>query len=781
MDPKHNRKTGSAQQEINKTPSPSSMSQKSSLSRQGTMRSSHRRKNSMSQGMLQDRSPGRKSPSYLGLSLSDDRKVLKSPTTSLGRRSPIGGGLLLESPGNTGNSGFNLTFGQKSPTNSIHVQDRRSPLCGLIPPITISNPSETCGISLKSMDSGKFSPGKHPSPQSPLKDILIDKKSSPVKSPCPSPTNVPEKKEKTSVMREILAFVRKPSKKVSTRTSRFAAAFSKTETDPILMRQSTFSSTPNTSSRASRIAMTKQMSDVGFEPKISMKLKSVGSKMSLRLRRSTDIKVKDKRSSGDEISDMESSEMESQAKSLAPSCSGSMSETVFEMESVFFEKVGQSHKKHEEKIVEEDSPVLVEGLLEKPKSLYDELKRSIETLFENKEPIYENIAENKREQEVEQVFLGHPLNTIAIDIIPPSRRASFDPPRSPFAQYSLSGDTDHEIPSGESFEIVDTDRHQSSFEMDTSFQLSDISRYQSTSYDEQTSSFELLEPDSKQSCPLSASTLQKSNVDLSSIELTSVDPETFQKSSPSGRKSSLETHFDLSDTYRNEAGRSPFSHPPSEKSTHDTFPIGMRALHQQSESHQHHKVSSHHLHRARSPLLSNQTSSNFSSRDSYDSSSTYESSHPHAPHSFDVKNPFADSSKHHYPLPRKYSHDKTFLCIDKRCNSIFEPRNQKLPPPRRSTASSSKAANNSYLNTDTSSGSEFEGPSPRRALSASPKHTFTFRIVMKKVESSPEDLCPCPSTAERRQTRTHQRERHRRGDSRRRKNRFSDIGAGKSF
>lgn len=69
-----------------------------------------------------------------------------------------------------------------------------------------------------------------------------------------------------------------------------------------------------------------------------------------------------------------------------------------------------------------------------------------------------------------------------------------------------------------------------------------------------------------------------------------------------------------------------------------------------------------------------------------------------------------------------------------------------------------------------SSGSEFEPPSPRRAASASPKHTFTFRIVMKKVDSSPEALCP-----ERHRSRII--DRYRRRDSRRK--RLHD--AGKSF
>lgn len=813
-----------------KSSSASVQSQKSPLSRQGTVRASHRRKNSMTQcqslnlsgrrspGPLlpQDRSPsGRRSPNYLahdlakspmGLQLSDDNK---SPT---GKRSPIGfsHGILSamsvtptekRSPGSSWDR-------QKSPTTSIHVQERKSPMGSFngfynqhpksptthqlpIPPITISNPSETCGTSLKSAcNSGRTSPAKSPrDPWSP-KD--------------PEPVVVPEKKEKTSVMREILAFVRKPSKKVSNRTSRFAAAFSRTENDPTpLVRQSTYSSTPTASSRAGRNAVTKQMS---YEPKISTKLKNVGSKMSLKLRRNADVKVKDKKSSGEDISDIESSDggkLDLTYRSLyqcgtsgsAASCDGT-----FELESVHFEKVGQNHKKHEQQIVEEESPNqdgLNEGAstsrneLEKPRSLYEELKRSIETLFENKEPIYENIEEFKREQstdnENDDGAIGLVKHTIQcqIQIEPPSRRASFDPPRSPFLENLRSlSDTDHDVPSGESFEVVDTGHNrESSFEdrhssMDTSF---DISRYQSTSYDDQTSSFELIEANlslsesqTQQATPLQTvkeDNLQASNIDLTKSSIEVLDVESFQKASPAGRKSSLETHFDLSDGYRSETPvKSAFV--ATGKTGNECFPIGMKATHQASLHHQLGGPSS--KQRTKSPL-SNQTSSNYSSRDSYDSSSTYEPMpHPHSPQLFDIKNPYSDMSKHHYPMPRKFSHEKTFLCIDKRCASIFEPRPQS---PQRTTVAST-TNDSRYLNTtDTSSGSEFEAPSPRRALSASPKHTFTFRIVMKKVESSPDDLCPTTDRHPHRQ----QRDRHRR-DSRRRKPRLSDVGGrGKSF
>lgn len=689
----------------------------------------------------------------------------KSPTSStllLDRKSPVG----LQ----------NLTIG------GFYAETRRSPINQLpIPPITISNPSETCGLSPKSMDSGKTSPCRLPSPKdlSPAKDDTSGKAT-------------PEKKEKTSVMREILAFVRKPSKKASTRTTsnRFAAAFSKSDTDSNapLVRQSTFSSMPNTSSRAGRTAVTKQMS---YEPKISSKLKSVGSKMSLRLRRATESKSKDKKSSGDDISDMESSDggkLDSQGSRSIYQCgtSGSVAsgDNTFELEVVHFEKVGQSHKKHEQ-IVEEESPNqdgVNDGAstskqeLDKPRTLYEELKRSIETLFENKEPIYENLEEFKREQRKDGDDTSLPKTTIqcpTFEIEPPSRRASFDPPRSPFLENFRSlSDTDHDGPSGESFEVFESHHHrESSIEdrhssMDTSF---DISRYQSTSYEDQTSSFEIVEShlsDTQTPQP----TLRASNIDLSKSSIEIVDVETFQKSTPVGRKSSLETHFDLSENYKGDG--SPKSAFASTNKSHECFPIGMKAAHQASL---HHHVPHHS--RTKSPILSNQTSSNYSSRDSYDSSSTYEPmphSRSHTPQAFDVKTPFADLSKHHYPLPRKYSHDKTFLCIDKRCASIFEPRTDS---PQRTAGHSN--ANQLLSTTDTSSGSEFEGPSPRRALSASPKHTFTFRIVMKKVESSPEDLCATSGT-ERHGSR-HQRERERlRRDSRRRKSRLNE-NKGKSF
>jgi hypothetical protein len=605
-----------------------------------------------------------------------------------------------------------------------------------------------------------------PKEQSPIKEQNADKSG--------------EKKEKTSVMREILAFVRKPSKKVTTRTSRFAAVFSKSNNDSNapLARQSTFSSMPSSSSCAGRAAVTKQMS---YEPKISSKLKSVGSKMSLRLRRATDSKKDSKKSNGDDVSDHEKivdeiSDMESGG-------------TQIDFDSIYFEKM--CHKKHELIVEEEDSIEKVneeassssKNELDKPRNLYEELKKSIETLFENKDPIYENIDEYRHDksQSIDmdgQVMLRRSnIQCPTFEIEPPSRRASFDPPRSPFLENFRSlSDTDHtDIPSGESFEVVDTHHRESSFEdrsMDTSF---DISRYQSTSYEDQTSSFEIVETHESQTpqpqnilpSAVKEDLLKTSNIDLSKSAIEIVDPETFLKSSPAaGRKSSLETHFDLSENY-SQGNKSSFTpNTTGLGKSRECFPIGMKAAHQASLLHHHHHPSQ----RTKSPVLSNQNSSNYSSRDSYDTS-TCDSFPPQNAHSHSMpqnittepRNPYSDPSKHHYPLPRKYSYDKGFICLDKRCTSIFEPR----------PSVSSNTTNQLLNTTDTSSGSEFEAPSPRRALSASPKHTFTFRIVMKKVESSPEDLCF--SNACERQNKRNQRERQSR-----RKSRLHD-NKGKSF
>lgn len=191
------------------TKSPGSMSSKSpfSLSRQGTLRSSHRRKHSTAHSLNlkpgncspQQLSPsGRRSPVFLPydgtrspLDLLEMRKSptalfperIRSPTS--GRRSPLGfpelGGGILRSPTSTVQvQQLRFEDGRRSPT--VQVQGRRSPIGfsqGLItcipiltptdkrsptigtntlhiPPITVSNPSETCAIIEKTLDSIKI-------------------------------------------------------------------------------------------------------------------------------------------------------------------------------------------------------------------------------------------------------------------------------------------------------------------------------------------------------------------------------------------------------------------------------------------------------------------------------------------------------------------------------------------------------------------------------------------------------------------------------------------------
>lgn len=573
------------------------------------------------------------------------------------------------------------------------------------------------------------------------------------------PSPVQERKER-SVIREIMAFVRKPSKKTTTttttRTGRFANAFSRAESGSAspLLRQSTFSSSPAASSRAAKSAVTKQMSEAGpFESKMSLKL--LNSKMSLRLRRSTpDDKKKDKKSSGDEMSDMESSDSRTES-----------SGALFELENVRFEKVGESYIKHDkirEETLEDASPspvqvVALSDQLGSKKDTEDDehtyidrtvelLKETLGPFFGKPEPIYANLLEIQGEKNNESQ-----IQCPTFEIMPPSRRSSFDPPRSPFLENLKSPcDTDTELmhlnrldSGGDSFEMVDTDRNrESSFESrypSSSHTSFDISRYQSTSYEDQTSSFEIIDMDNPR-----GSIDQKSPIDLrkSSIEL--VDIETFQRSENAGRKSSLETHFDYQ-------GPANLSTPKTKKQIsepnrcRDCFPntLGMRT---------HYSAPN----RPRSPL-STQTSSNYSSRDSYDSGFEllYHTRTPHC--NPELKSPFSDKSKQHFPLTVKQSPEtRSFLCTDQRCASIFEPR------PRRATASQLIPCSN-----------EFEPPSPRRAASASPKHTFTFRIVLKKVDSSPDAICP---SAERRRSRD-RNERLRRRDSRKKRM----LDSGKSF
>lgn len=765
------------------------------LTRQGTLRSSHRRKNSLGTSLnlnqgrrspglsLDQRSPqgrkspilllhepsignggndrrsptsnivgGRRSPLSFGQGFDNDRR---SPSSQFARRSPLG----LESPSfDAGRRSPTSLYnqGRRSPTtesrqnsavqlvsrktsigfnqemiNTITVSqmDKKSPIGNVpIPPITVSNPSETMALTSKTIEFNK----------PPEKE-----QSRPV---------TPEKKERPSVMRDILAFVRKPSNKKATttltattsRTGRFAAAFSRAESSSAtpLIRQSTFSTSPAASSRAGKSAVTKQMSEVGFESsKMSLKFSLNTKNMSLRMLRSNDDKKKDKKSSGDEMSETESSDS-NKAGIVLP----------FELENVRFEKVGDSYIKHdlikEENSLENTSPIKIVALSdtiaqnvinldddecsEQDREDLLKLKKSLEHIISNSSNS-NLVVEDTDDMNIEKTdtIIKLAIQCPTVEIEPPSRRASFDPPRSPYLENFRSPlDNESKLDSGgESFELVETDRNrESSFEdryssLDTSF---DISRYQSTSYEDQTSSFELVDIENSQK----SFDDKKYDLRKSSIEL--VDSDTFQKSTK-GRKSSLETHFDYTKPKKSDL--------PTSKSS---FGVPSRAKKQISEpgrcrdqpgaSYTSTYMKSHYSapHRAKSPL-STQTSSNFSSRDSYDSSCEPNSSsrftQSHSPTQPELKSPYSDPSRQHFPYPRRTSKDnQTFLCLDNRCSSIFEPRPSRTSSP--------------YLGQGYSSGGEFDPPSPRRAASASPKHSFTFRIVMKKVDSSPDAICP---------------------------------------
>ncbi|XP_055853654.1 serine-enriched protein isoform X2 [Episyrphus balteatus] len=871
--------------------SPSSVSQKTptTLSRQGTLRASHRRKNSMTGSLVlnqgrrspvgyvsNDRSPqGRrsplllstdrlKSPNELQTNNFDSRSPTRSPTTdrrsptfsihTQERRSPLGAPVdsyTRRSPTSTVHvqdsmktfddaltpeditrSTFGLTSSIKRPSlglfTPIYFGDKRSPITAMhIPPITVSNPTETCKLVQRTAESNAAAAAEAAREHERQRDKDIEKDKNKETS---------DKKEKTSVMKEILAFVRKPSKHISTRT-RFANAFTRAETGSSsgpLIRQSTFSASPAASSTAAKSAVVKQMSEVGFEPKMSLKFAHY-TKMSLKLRRSAanddkkpaTSKETARKSSGDSATDNSETKLD---QKVCKSGSPSQAEP-FELANVYFEKVGESYIRHEQ-IKEEPSandgvnqPISEKFMEEVAKSLkvvtlsndgtqtprrsesrepmepriseeqedsndinMEEFRVEIEQHLKvyTGEPIYVNLQELKRDSDAtaaaaeiseklgkgtekindgtteeriddDSPFPGpFPLQLPTIEFEPPSRRSSFDPPRSPFLENlrSPSGDTDtdlihlHRLDSGgDSFEMVHGDRNrESSFEeryssRDTSF---DISRYQSTSYEDQTSSFEIVDIDGK------VIDEKKSSNDLrkSSIEL--VDADTFQRTGSSGRKSSLETHFDYV----------PSDHTPV-RSPH--FPMTKKHRIDYSRSRELHVSPIGGFSRARSPL-SNQTSSNYSSRDSYDSSSSY-------PHPHDSRSPYADPSKQHFPLTikaTKEEENRTFLCTDKRCASIFEPRPSTIvtaPSPITAVPASNSIGCGGF-----SSGSEFEPPSPRRAASASPKHTFTFRIVLKKVDSSPDAICP-----EKGRGRT--LDRYRKPESRRK--RLSD--AGKSF
>ncbi|XP_017838319.1 serine-enriched protein isoform X3 [Drosophila busckii] len=913
-----------------KSPGSSSQKTPTTLSRQGTLRASTRRKNSdqltisgLSQGRRSpvDRSPqGRRSPLFPSSGLRSPNEApsptARSPTGDSQRRSPTFSIQVQtqerRSPSGTlPPSDFSCQT-RRSPTSTVHVQDmatepeeagfvglkrpsinlftpiyfaseKRSPMGHFIPPITVSNPAET------------YKSAEREREREAAEAAARKKEQEAAAAQAP-----PEKK---SVMREILAFVRKPSKHITTRTNRFANAFTRAESGSSsgpLIRQSTFSASPAASSTAAKSAVQKQMSEVGFEPKMSLKFTHYA-KMSLKLRRST--KRDDEEKQQQEKLQQQLQQRKDSSGTLLdqPTASsshrgsrdqvGADDEQPFELANVHFEKVGESYIKHERlrELVEPEQ----ETSLDEPEQtdaamaqFVEEVTNSLKVVAlngeagapavhhftrrsESREPIEPRISE-ERESDSNDLFIPDemrvelveilkayapepvyvnlqalrreteeaeavaravaeaaaavaaaaaaaatttttieastppppeklPLQCPTIEFEPPSRRSSFDPPRSPFLEQLRSPGVDTETDlinlqrldsGGDSFELGDGDRKssraESSFDCpyssrDTSFDVS-ISRYQSTSYEDQTSSFEIVDTDER-----------RRHIDLrkSSIEL--VDAETFQRSGSScGRKSSLETHFDYtpSETSGMTPARSP-NFPMTKKQKSEHF----RQLHISSFSA---------FSRARSPL-SQQTSSNYSSRDSYDSSSSY----PH-PHGIELqRSPYADPTKKHFPLTIKQREEevKTFLCTDMRCASIFEPRpssvlTQQLSTgsmttpsasisvsacaytgsprvPSALTAAAAAAISGAPQSPQVpppgccgfSSGSEFEPPSPRRAASASPKHTFTFRIVMKKVDSSPETLCP-----ERHRSRII--DRYRRRDSRRK--RIQDA-AGKSF
>lgn len=651
-----------------------------------------------------------------------------------------------------------------------------------MPPITVSNPSENLGITEKIFDM---------SPTVDTAEFLMpatnnsSREEPTVEAPC---------EPRKGLVRELLAFVRKPSKKAATRTGKFAAAFSRAESNSAtpLMRQSTFSSAPRASSGAAKTAVTKQLS-----------LSILNSKMSFRLRRTVE-KVKEKMSSGEEVSDLENDPKTPQ----------------FELEKIRFEKVGESYVKHEkireetedstpspvnidtnvgqadnklkdrdnlvqnksddnnEKMkvdkntesqttphencfikeqntsvdsIKEDGITINNNLPHANDFTIDTLKTALEHFVLKPEPVYARAVTSVKDISNER-SLKSELQCPTFEIMPPSRRSSFDPPRSPYLENLRSPcDTDPETMNltrldSDSFEMIDTDRnHESSFESrypSSSHTSFDISRYQS---EDQTSSFEIINDD------------RIIDIRKSSIEL--VDVSTFNKSS--GRKSSLETHFDF------EPVAVPIR-PDSELPASSRLSM-TRTKKQVSEPNKQHHASNlgmkNHYSTSRSLLL-NQTSSNYSSRDSHDS---YSSTKWHQQHSNSTtspqRSPFADPTKQHFPIfsqsaPSNETKQR-FICTDQRCASIFEPR------PYSSNYSTS------YLNSHLTSSSEFEPPSPRRAASASPKHTFTFRIVLKKVDSSPDALCP---STERRRSKD-RTDRIRRRDSR--KKRFWETG--KSF
>lgn len=554
-----------------------------------------------------------------------------------------------------------------------------------VPPITVSNPSESCGITEKMFEISE---------KSMISEIIVPIGVLPqAEEPPPEP-----RKEQRSVMREILAFVRKPSKKAATRTGKFAAAFTRAEnSETPLMRQSTFSSSPRASSGAAKSAVTKQLSEAGIESKMSLKI--LNSKMSFRLRRTLE-RAREKKSSGDEITDMESSD------SKVEKIGSSSSDMAFELENIRFEKVGDSYIKHEKireeetidestpspvqnvdtieriatdnnttkittttttssnninnnvTITQDDGDAVTDELIKKETAIQDNhirkgentdsvdsikedgitintnptvttsftdekveiLKSTLEHFVLKPEPIYAKALDKKNLGESMTDEQKTELQCPTFEIMPPSRRSSFDPPRSPYLENLRSPcETDPEMinlnrldSAGDSFEMIDTDRNQSSFESrypSSSHTSFDISRYQSTSCEDQTSSFEIIDLDNQKSfgscgggggvggggvCGAGIGPDEKISgcIDLrkSSIELVDVD--TFQKSGCHGRKSSLETHFDF------ETPNSRFSTPRAKKQISE--PNGKPHYIQNFAMKSHYSTP----HRTRSPLLS---------------------------------------------------------------------------------------------------------------------------------------------------------------------------------
>lgn len=615
-------------------------------------------------------------------------------------------------------------------------------------------------------------------------------------------------------------------------------------------------------------------SEAGLESKMSLKI--LNSKMSFRLRRSSDKSAKEKKSSGDEMSDT----MESSDSKVEKLCSSS-SDIPFELDQVRFEKVGESYIKHEkirEETIEDStpSPVKIADINDAIKQLDNQtrkqnsnnsnlnssinnnnyyfnnnnsksknnnnvadetdeskkhdnqfrkteindsvdsikedgititengnlaqecdekvgmLKSTLEHLVLKPEPVYANLLDMGKD-EMSKGDQKTELQCPTFEIMPPSRRSSFDPPRSPYlALENLRSDTDPEImnlnrldSAGDSFEMIETDRNrESSFESrypSSSHTSFDISRYQSTSCEDPTSSFEIIDLDNQKSGGSGSGNdeVKVSTIEVlrkSSIEL--VDVETFQKSGIVGRKSSLETHFDFAPG----TPSSRFSTPKNKKHIGDHY-VGMKGHHSATQQ--------------RSPLL-NQSSSNYSSRESHDSYSSTKWHQQNQAHLLNQcsssirRSSFADPSKQHSPI---YAHPmanemsfSAFASNDHRLepvitkftlnyqmnrNSIIFPLFLFFSIKQGLSIRPHSNISSMYLSSHLTSSSEFEPPSPRRAASASPKHTFTFRIVLKKVDSSPDALCP---SSERRRSKD-RTDRIRRRDSR--KKRFWE--AGKSF